>query len=589
MYYIKASVKDQNLIVPEMQSVNGTARVIACRFTFDKSWEHYTAKTAIFGHQLLGEVEMDIIGNECEVPKEILIKSGIISLAVKGSTPDGEVQRTETQPIIKQKCTLQSGKNAVEPTPDQYAQFVAAVDEKLKDKQDTLIAGDGIKIVDNVISTDGSTSIFEYIKKIETWLYEVSFLNSDYDFAYNYMNNRYMEIPMGACSLVYKNGLIGANLDLPYSNCEDFIVRSSGNGYTSIGAAGGIPQLSKEFVESGKVTDIYKILPFMINSGVNEHGVFVKMNIVPSNDTKGGEPFSTITTGTHPELKPTCAFMLPKMVLDRCANADEAITLIDNTNVYCPNKTYKNEMHLFVSDSEKQYIVEFINNETKVIDVTDAMPWMTNYYRYGAQFNDDGTVKWETLTDHATGVKRNDIIADNYDDLTTVTKMKLLMSRKLKYTHAYIHSEALIDEFVYNYGDEFGDLTLEKAMTHPELFDGVIEYYKNIYLERDRNDPITWQTEHSCVYDIPNKKLYITVQENGVSHEFSFGKAQTEIVPATKTTLGGVMVGDNLLIDEEGRLSVDTADAVEADNTKPITSAAVHVEVGNINEVLKVI
>lgn len=40
---------------------------------------------------------------------------------------------------------------------------------------------------------------------------------------------------------------------------------------------------------------------------------------------------------------------------------------------------------------------------------------------------------------------------------------------------------------------------------------------------------------------------------------------------------------------EECTLMVDAAEAVEADNTKPITSAAVHTEVGNINALLATI
>lgn len=59
--------------------------------------------------------------------------------------------------------------------------------------------------------------------------------------------------------------------------------------------------------------------------------------------------------------------------------------------------------------------------------------------------------------------------------------------------------------------------------------------------------------------------------------------------PATKETLGLVMVGENLTIDKDGVLSVDTAKAVEQDNTKPITSGAVYTEVGNINALLSAI
>ena len=56
--------------------------------------------------------------------------------------------------------------------------------------------------------------------------------------------------------------------------------------------------------------------------------------------------------------------------------------------------------------------------------------------------------------------------------------------------------------------------------------------------------------------------------------------------PATTETLGIIKVGENLKITEEGVLSVDTATQVEQDNTKPITSAAVHTEIGNIEVLL---
>ena len=59
--------------------------------------------------------------------------------------------------------------------------------------------------------------------------------------------------------------------------------------------------------------------------------------------------------------------------------------------------------------------------------------------------------------------------------------------------------------------------------------------------------------------------------------------------PATTSRLGGIIVGDNLLITEEGRLSVDTANDAEGDNTRPITSAAVYTEIGNINVLLAAI
>lgn len=55
-------------------------------------------------------------------------------------------------------------------------------------------------------------------------------------------------------------------------------------------------------------------------------------------------------------------------------------------------------------------------------------------------------------------------------------------------------------------------------------------------------------------------------------------------------SVGGYNIGPGLKLDEEtNTLSVDTADTVEKDNTKPVTSAAVYTEVGNINALLATI
>lgn len=54
---------------------------------------------------------------------------------------------------------------------------------------------------------------------------------------------------------------------------------------------------------------------------------------------------------------------------------------------------------------------------------------------------------------------------------------------------------------------------------------------------------------------------------------------------ASADVLGGIKVGGSLKI-TDGVLSVDTAAKVEQDNTKPVTSGAVHMEIGNIEVLL---
>lgn len=63
----------------------------------------------------------------------------------------------------------------------------------------------------------------------------------------------------------------------------------------------------------------------------------------------------------------------------------------------------------------------------------------------------------------------------------------------------------------------------------------------------------------------------------------------TNLRPATKSTLGGVIVGEDLDITSSGVLSIIKANRAEQDNTHPITAAAVYTEIGNIDALLQTI
>lgn len=63
----------------------------------------------------------------------------------------------------------------------------------------------------------------------------------------------------------------------------------------------------------------------------------------------------------------------------------------------------------------------------------------------------------------------------------------------------------------------------------------------------------------------------------------------TDMRPATTEMLGGIIVGDDLSITPEGRLSVIKADRAAGDNSHPITAAAVYTEIGNISALLRTI
>ena len=87
--------------------------------------------------------------------------------------------------------------------------------------------------------------------------------------------------------------------------------------------------------------------------------------------------------------------------------------------------------------------------------------------------------------------------------------------------------------------------------------------------------------------------VYTIALTDGSSYEFTVtngsGGGSGDVPIASETVAGIVRVGENLRISADGTLSVDTAAAVEQDNTRPITAAAVFTEVGNINALLETI
>lgn len=67
------------------------------------------------------------------------------------------------------------------------------------------------------------------------------------------------------------------------------------------------------------------------------------------------------------------------------------------------------------------------------------------------------------------------------------------------------------------------------------------------------------------------------------------GGGGVDLYPATKYSLGGIIVGEDLAVTSTGLLSVVKANKVEQDNTHPITAAAVYTEIGNIDALLQTI
>lgn len=66
-------------------------------------------------------------------------------------------------------------------------------------------------------------------------------------------------------------------------------------------------------------------------------------------------------------------------------------------------------------------------------------------------------------------------------------------------------------------------------------------------------------------------------------------KRYEEVQPATRSRLGSIIVGEHLLITNEGVLSVEVVQNYDEDNTHPISASAVYTEIGNISALINTI
>lgn len=339
-----------------------------------------------------------------------------------------------------------------------------------------------------------STSTHSDFKKAARMLYEVTY--SDYSTVVP--NGRYKDMAgdMG-CSSVRNGDFVGRNFDYFMNQCPTFVIhttRKEGR-YASIGV-GRLAQINETMVENGLPQDKIDFLPWALLDGMNEKGLVVNTNVLSKQDW-GGEPH----TGTHTDLPELNVLFTPRALLDNCDDVTAALAYLDSHNI-TPLQSNAMNLQLMISDPEETYVVEFINNEM------NARPQyiMTNYHLF-----------FDDIPEHAMGVERYDILKQNYNlggksmqDMWTLMTM-VRYSNMYKFPAYQWYSECT-SYFPYSKLKEKDVLErLNVILTKKaEEWKAEVEYVKQHGL-RDKTE--YWDTVHNSIYDIRNKKLWVTLHE----------------------------------------------------------------------------
>lgn len=337
------------------------------------------------------------------------------------------------------------------------------------------------------------------ITKIADMLYEVSY--DEYSTKIPDSSSSAQMSGDMACSSVRNGDIVGRNFDYYMNQCPTFVIHTSAKNdrYATIGV-GRLSKINSEMVESGLPQEKLDLLPWFLLDGINEKGLVVNSNVLFKSDW-GEIPH----TGTKPDAPELNDLFLVRPLLDNCATVDEAIEYLQNYNI-TPMNSEMMDLHYMISDPNKTCVVEFINNEI----VVQEHNIMTNYF-----------INMDKIPEHPDGLERMKVLKDNYDEGNTMEGMYQLMQRA-KYTNAFNASNKWYSEFGYTYS-QIQNPTPEMD---EKLLDTENEYKEEQkYIKENglREKTEWWDTTHNCIYDINNKKLWVTVHEryDEKPHEFS--------------------------------------------------------------------
>ena len=306
---------------------------------------------------------------------------------------------------------------------------------------------------------------------------------------------------MGGCSVVRKGDLVGGNFDYPYDDACSFAIKVSackganGDGsdrHASVGAAYLGTRLTENIVSSGVSTPLYRVLPGMTESGINDAGVYAKINVIPRDESK--DPVQSSTRNIH-------ALAVVRYVLDHFDSAEDAAEYIA-AHYYIPDGS-ADSYHWMIADSDGTYVVE----DGEVIDTAIAL---TNY-RIGAEDDRFGS-----------GYSRLAIIEGNIPDDSVETVLG-----HVKFTTAYADGWPWPDEFA---GQEDADGRIPHDAT-ARLMEWADEHVAPL-LDATRKPAARgngcWQTVHSAIYDFEKKTMAICAQED-FSKRYVFAVDQADV------------------------------------------------------------
>ncbi len=345
----------------------------------------------------------------------------------------------------------------------------------------------------------------------------------------------------GACS-AWRNGHFhGRNLDWYQRDFGCLIVqmpKGKNVPHASVGIVSANPRVTHDFIRGGVIDEKQRVvMPGTTVDGINDAGVVVNVNIVPhQTEEKYIHREGNLASG-----------IVPRLVLDSAGSVDEAIALLSKYKVrQTLAKTAGDEHHFMISDPTKTAVVEwpkgvmtvtyYENKNNGYYSNANNAAIMTNFYNWVLEEQKIGSEAFYEMHPNAMGVERWLTVLEQYDQITSGPDANLAIGKSVWYFKNFMkekklwYTENAVPGSGYGKDEHLGwyymvdsdsvpakDVT--KAM-HGYWDNNMPDYWKK-YEETfgKKSDPHVkenpyWETSHSVVYDIAEKKGYVVPFEN---------------------------------------------------------------------------
>lgn len=359
------------------------------------------------------------------------------------------------------------------------------------------------------------------------------------------MGDDVAKLAAGACTS-WRNGQYhGRNLDWYQADYGCLIVQMPKGGkvkHASVGTVNASTIVTQDFIQQGVLTDeMRKVLPAATVDGINDAGVAVNINIVPH---QPGDYY------IDEEGDLSCACVV-RYVLDNAGSVTEAVDLLKARKVsQSIVRLAGDEAHYMISNVDSTVVVEFPQGEMQVVYFTrNEQGWyspngnpaiMANFYDYAAEQYGVGSDEFYNYHPTAMGVERWLTVKAQYDHAKVDVTSNLAIAQSVWYFKNMMTDKSLwyTENAVAGSGygkDEQGWYFMAAgqrvdAQNAQQAMQGywkanMESYWKDYELQYGQlSDPhvkgnMFWETSHSVVYDLQNKKGYLYPFENFYSQD----------------------------------------------------------------------